>query len=496
MDNLFKSSVTIKVNCPGGILTTGTLTALLGVLKALDISYLQFGLRQCIYFQVDKALLPLFYNTIDKTAIQYEMNPEHWPNIVSSYPGAEIFNTHTWLGEGVYKDILDSMDFKPNLKININDPHQSFTPFFTGNINWLASDTAPHFWYLYLRLPKTNTILAWDELVYTNDLMSYSRELDNFLIAHPITHPDQVDPGIRFLKNQLKRSGWITKQKENDLNLPAFTLPYYEGFNPYHDRYWLGIYRRDESYPVPFLQDLCTQARESHIGQLCITPWKSIVIKGIEEKDKFQWNQVLARHHINVRHALNELNFQVEDLNPDGLALKKYLIHHFNTDDIPTEGICFGIKTRLKSEVFSSILIRKRYLIPWFGLHIFPVYDILVAKDFNPNERTEFLFSSGLFRYLLADQLMLCIASYYRTQTSSASGITPIKPILAPPAHEREIEYVFQCTNCLTLVDPDLENDRLSSDENYREGFLCSVCDSDFSYFSKVDRSVLESGLV
>lgn len=490
MSNVFKSSVTIKVNCPGGILPRGTLVSLLSVLKALDIRTIQFGLRQCIYFNIDKSLLSHFYQTINNTNIDYDMDIEEWPNVVSSYPGAEIFNSPNWLSEGVYKDILDSMDFRPRLKININDYSQSFTPFFTGNINWIASDQAPHFWYLYLRLPKTNTILAWEEMVYTNDLMAYSKVLDDFLFNHPIAGPDPVSPAILFLKNRLKRGGWITRQKEHEINLPVFTLPYYEGLNGYNDRFWLGIYQRNETYALPFLEDLCLLARESHIGQLCITPWKSIIIKGIEEKDKPGWELLLARHQINIRHALNELNFQLEDHSPDGLKLKKYLVHQFNTDDVRTHGICFGIKSRQKSEVFSSILINKRYLINWLGIRWIPVYDIMVAKDFNPNERTEYQFRKGLFRYLLADQLMLCINSYYLAQTMANVQIEPVKAL---PSIEYEPIYVLQCSLCLTLVNPKMTG---SEDDSTVENEVCSVCDSDFSYFKKIDRAYLEASPV
>jgi len=496
VSNLFKSSVTIKVNCHGGILPTGKLVSLLAVLKSMDITGIQFGLRQCIYFQVDKSRLSLFYSAIEKTAIPFERNPEECPNVVSSYPGAEIFNTHSWLSEGVYKDILDSMDFKPRLKININDYNQSFTPFFTGNINWIASDSAPHFWYLYLRLPKGNTILSWEEMVYTNDLMAYSRVLDDFLSDHPITQPDQLESAVLFLKKRLKRSGWITREKEHELNLPEFTLPYYEGLNPYNDRFWLGIYQRNETYALPFLQDLCALARESHIGQLCITPWKSIIIKGIGEKNKPGWDLLLARHHINIRHALNELNFQLEDHSPDGLKLKKHLVHQFNTDDVRTHGICFGIKTRQKSEVFSSILINKRYLVNWLGIRGLPVYDILVAKDFNPNERTEYKFRSGLFRYLLADQLMLCIDSYYRSQTITAARNEPVNPVVTSSVPESEPIYVLQCTRCLTLAGPGLKGSTGSLDEDSLDNIVCSVCDSDVRYFQKIDLSSLEPVLL
>ena len=122
------------------------------------------------------------------------------------------------------------------------------------------------------------------------------------------------------------------------------------------------------------------------------------MIKGIEEKDKDRWNLLLEKYQVNMRHAVNELNFQVEENSFEGLALKNFLVKQLSIDDTRTFGICIGIKTRKKSEIFSSILVRRRYVIDVLGIKLFKVYDILCAKDFNPNERTEETFSSGILK--------------------------------------------------------------------------------------------------
>jgi hypothetical protein len=203
-----------------------------------------------------------------------------------------------------------------------------------------------------------------------------------------------------LLYGMIQQETYITKPVEQPLKLPAFNLPYYEGLNRYNNKYWLGIYRRDELFSVSFLKEVCLLCLQTKVGQLCSSPWKSIIIKGIEEKDKLHWTNLLAHHQVNVRHAANELNFQVEDNCRDGLALKKYLVNYLSKDDMRTFGICIGIKTRTKSEVFSSILVRRRPLLKigsWEFLH---VYDILCAKDFNPNERTGSVSCDPFFLYL------------------------------------------------------------------------------------------------
>ncbi|MEJ7587923.1 MAG: rubredoxin, partial [Ferruginibacter sp.] len=133
---------------------------------------------------------------------------------------------------------------------------------------------------------------------------------------------------------------YITKTSIDPARLPAFNLPYYEGLNRYHDKFWLGVYRRDELFSVGFLKEACQLCLQTKIGQLCLTPWKTIIIKNIADSDRMYWNNLLAKHQVNVRHAANELNFQVEDNCKEGLDLKLYLLKSLHTDDTRTFGIC------------------------------------------------------------------------------------------------------------------------------------------------------------
>ena len=190
----------------------------------------------------------------------------------------------------------------------------------TGNINWVASPTAQHFWHLFIRFPKTNVIYEWKDMVYTNDVARMSKEIETLILEHKEKFIDNPDASGDELYTMIPSGNYITKPAEAKLKLPAFNLPYYEGLNRYHDKSWLGIYRRDELFSIDFLKEVCSLCLQTKVGQLCSTPWKSIIIKGIEEKDRQQWNYLLAKYQVNVRHAANELNFQVEDNCKEGLG--------------------------------------------------------------------------------------------------------------------------------------------------------------------------------
>jgi len=492
-----KSVNTIKINFKGGIISPGELYNILLVAAKSGLLYVRFGLRQQLLFDFPIEELKSITKELDALTINYEINKEEFPNIVSSYPAEEVFITNTWLSEGVYKDIFDLVDYQPRLKINISDSNQSFTPLFTGNINWVASPASSHFWHLFIRFPKTNIVHEWKDLVYTNDVAAFSKHIEETILRYPGKFYDTNKANGDELYQMIKGAGFNTKTAAEPLALPPFKLPYYEGLNRYNEKYWLGIYRRDELFSIKFLKEVCQLCLQTKIGQLCSTPWKTIIIKGIEEKNRKDWNYLLDKFQINVRHAANELNFQVDDNSIDALKLKHHLVKYLNDDDTRTFGVCIGIKTKLKSEVFSSILVRRKPLIRVGKVGFFYLYDILCAKDFNPNERTGYAFSKDNPKFLLAEQLRRAVLSYYKYHSVKKEEeviIPGIKKITIPV--ERESEIVYQCKDCLTVYDeqvgePENGIDPGTSFKQLPNTFCCSVCDATKENFIAVKKEAI-----
>ncbi|RZK46656.1 MAG: rubredoxin [Pedobacter sp.] len=474
-----KEHIIIKINFRGGIISPGQLFNILVAARKAGLKYVSFGLRQQLLIEVSRLQEQTLTKALQELGVMFECGNDSLPNVCSSYPAADVFIRNSWLSEGVYRDLFDAIDYHPAVKINVSDSNQSFTPMLTGNINWVASPDASHFWHLFIRLPKTNQIIEWDHCVYSNDLPAVSRLVEQWML-----NTGQSAAGSsawQELFATIIKEPFIISKAGKPFKLPPFNLPYYEGFNSYHDKYWLGIYRRDELFAVDFLQDLCRICLDTRVGQICSTPWKSLIIKNIEEKHRVYWNALLAKHHINVRHAANELNFQVEDNCRDGLALKQYLVKHLNEDDIRTFGIAIGIRTRRKSEVFSSILIRQRYLFTIFGYGFVPLYDLLCSHDFNPNERTAHVFSRNNFRWLLPEQLRRAILSYYaHQQPQTVLKVPAERPVLTlkSPAHSQ-----YQCSHCLSVYDevagaPDRGVPPGTLWRTLADEFCCELCDA------------------
>lgn len=422
-----RNNNTIKVNFKGGIIAPADLYNILIAVSKFNLLYVRFGLRQQLLIDVAIEDLMDLTAELEMLGVVYEINNDEHPNIMSSYPAEEVFIIDTWLKEAVYKKIFEAIDYSPRLKINISDTNQSFTPLLTGNINWVASPTEPHYWHLFIRFPKTNVVYEWKDVIHTDDISKMSHQIEELIFEHKNNFYDNENAQGDELYALVNKQSYNKKAAEAPLELPAFKIPYYEGVNRYKEKYWLGIYRRDELFRVKFLKEVCLLCMSTKLEQLCSTPWKSIIIKGIEEKNRKEWNYLLDKYQINVRHAANELNFQVEDNNLEALQLKQHLVKYLNEDDTRTFGVCIGIKMRRKSEVFCSILVRKRPLIKIGRLGLFNVYDILCAKDFNPNERTGFAYSTSNPKFLLAEQLRRAILTFYNYRNESETPATTVK---------------------------------------------------------------------
>ena len=473
----------LKINLMGGIVSPGTLNYILSVAHEAGVRELSFGARQQILMYVKaetvrgSGMIEL-KKKLYKSNIDFELNTEEYPNIISSYCAEEVFPTGQWLSEGIYKDVFDGFNYQPKLKINISDFQQSFTPFFTGNLNFIASNTQ-NFWYLYIRPKQSNRIFRFPILIYTLEIAKICQRIEEVIWDNPEMDENEVYEKV-IAKGEI-----ISQIIREDLILPNFSLPYYEGFNRYGDKTWLGIYRRNETFTIDFLKEICQVCLETKIGQICTTPWKSLIIKGIEKKHRSFWDKLLGKYAINVRHAANELNWQVEDISPEGLAMKKAIIREFDNEDVRTFGLSFALQTRSKSEVFGSVVIKKRKI---FG-GIFSVFDIYHTSDFNPNTRELILFEKGVNKIHVPEILQRLSKRFYAQNTKKE--LTIVKNTNAKLL-DLEIVKVHQCKICFTIYDEKF-GDSVNKIPvgmkfiNLPTSYCCPMCEAEKGEFVEMD---------
>ncbi|SIT27336.1 Rubredoxin [Filimonas lacunae] len=468
---------TIAVNFTGGIISPGNLLNILEAATQFAITHISFSLRQQLLMEVPVTAAKGFLQAL--TALKTEAAPlkSQPPNVFSSYVCTDIFAESSWMTEGAYKDVFALLQTSVRkLKVNICSAQQTFVPLFTGHINWIAG-LQKHYWYLYVRFPGTNTLYCWPEMIYTNDIETVTSAVEQWITTQKNTPPARQEDGVALYTAVKGMVAYISRPIDQDLTPPVFHLPYYEGFNKYGAGYWLGIYRRDEWFPIPFLQNIARLCLESKIGELHATPWKSIIIKNISPTQRRLWDSILGHYRINVRHAANELNWWVEDGNEDALVVKRHVIRYFDKEDVRTYGLCFGVLLKHTAPSFGSVLIQQKEGQTRISLKSQVRYDIYYSEDFNPNAGHYLLYREGVEKDHLGPYLVSLSKLFYE-KAAVLPERTAIAHLQEEPATQR---VVYQCTTCTTIYDPEQGDIRQGVQpgtpyEQLPEDYTCSVC--------------------
>jgi rubredoxin len=471
----------IRVFVKGGILSPADLLGIMGISKALGNDHIAFGSRQDVIFPSNGHSKEVVEKAFEKMDIDFEIGTDNsvYQNIVSSYVAVNVVDTTNWVKEGVYQIILDDFEYLPKLKINIVDPLQSIVPLFSGEINFIASGQE-NYWYLYIRNPKNgNKLERWPRLVYSQDIARVSRSVEETIINNP---QFEVEELYLVLQGKIKVN---YRKIEKQLQTPEPNFPYYEGLNALlNNRYWLGLYWRNNRYDLEFMGAASRLCQETGIGKVSIIPWKSFIITGIKAEDRLRWEKLMGKFGINMRHSSLELNWHLPVYDEEALDLKRFLTKELDQQDISTYGLTFSIKTYRNYYWFSSVVI-ERNLDESVALK--DCYNILYAKDFNPNHSEYFVYARAVKKEIIPSLLIELSKIYFRQlnpekDVSSAGKSAPIK---------EELSESYQCSNCLTIYEKSLGDPSVgivpgTPFEKLPEDYKCHVCDSGKEYFNAV----------
>ena len=464
----------LRIN--GGVLSPGELKYICEAAEGLGLDAISFGSRQDIIFpeEIDKDKFSQF----DK--IQFiQPKLDGIENIVSSYVSADILPSTSWLTSDRYLYILEQFKHNLKLRINIIDPKQRLVPLFTGHVNFIASESEDY-WYLYVRLPEWKKTEMYPALIYSWDMDKVELAIEQVLQEEPETIETLFD-----LVNDAVETNNRTVDKP--LEVPFYPFPYYEGMNRFGDKYWLGLYWRNNRYDLNFLKKLCDLCAECKIGKICITPWKSFIVKGVPVESKLKWEKFLGSYGINVRHSMLELNWHLPVNDIDALSLKKYLVTNFDQNDISTYGLTFGISNfESKAYHFTSVVIEKNKKPELLGDFIIrDTYNLLYAKNFDPNTGEYIMHVQDVDKVELPGLLMELSKLYFEqlgTQRDEVKAVETKKEI--------KEENVYQCQDCLTIynevfgdITQDIEPN--TAFEDLDETYECSLCEAPKSNFEK-----------
>ncbi|MDF9799543.1 rubredoxin [Catalinimonas alkaloidigena] len=472
-----------RVFAKGGIISPGDFSKVLEIAQELGSDYVHLGARQDILFPIRISNMEKVGELLKQLPLKYEYQSKDRENIVSSYVTLDVMPSTSWLAPHIYHYILDSFDYEPSDKINITDPTQGMVPLFTGNINFIASNI-DNYWYMYIRYSALDA-KPWccPDLIYGFDLAKVSRAIEALKAVANKISPAEI---YAQLKTKLHFNARTLAQP---LEYPEMIFPYFEGINRAEsDKYWMGLYWRNNRFTIKFLEVFCNQCLKTNIGIICLTPWKSILIKGVMEKDKLEWEKILGKYGINMRHSSLELNWHLPVADQDALELKNYLVRALDQQDISTYGLSFSIKTQKHVVLFTSIVIEREEAENEEDAY---QYNILYAKDFNPNFFEYYYYARAVNRDIIPSLLIELSKKYYEQLNTKKT---------APPdseksqTHQESHKLVFQCSECLSVYD-EAYGDTLAKVPAgtpfslLPDSFRCSVCGSPKSKFRQAELS-------
>ena len=466
-----------RIVIKGGVLSPAELKLIAQMAEDSGSSSISLGSRQDILLVTDTSQETVGISNKFQVIPPGERRAD---NIVCSYVSADIFPNTSWLTGDRYLYVLEQFRRNPNLKINITDPKQRLVPLFTGHLNFIASEDEDY-WYLYIRLPDWVKTEIYPALIYSWDIAEIVSEIEELLQEEP----ESVEMIFDLLNDALDTSN---RTVNRPLKIPFHPFPYYEGMNRIGmDKYWLGLYWRNNKYDTHFLKAMCELCADCKIGKISITPWKSLIIKGIPIESKLEWEKFLGKRGINVRHSMLELNWHLPVDNEDALELKKYLVTNFDQNDISTYGLTFGISDNpRKTGYFTAIVIEKNQAPQELGgLQIRDTYNLVYAKNFDPNTREYVVYVQDVDKVELP-VLLIELSKMYFEQLGSRREESN------QPKSEKEavkIE-VHQCRECLTVYDPAFGDIQQEIEpgvafEDLPEDYLCSLCESPKTEFGR-----------
>jgi len=462
----------IRVFARGGVISPGDLKKILETAGDFGNEVIHFGSRQDILFPVNIRSKAILDHTFQAIRTEYDFAGNNYQNMVSSYVAADILPHTSWLHSDTYLYILDDFEqYRTQLKVNISDPRQTLVPLFTGNLNFVAS-RQDNYWYLYVSLPASgNDLVLWPTLVYTFDIVRTVKAIEAVYAEKPAVSVEELVTHVKVLSKANQHA------VEEELELPKTSFPAYEGMNKMAgDKYWLGLYWRNNGYTINFLKALCDLCVETNIGKISITPWKSFILKGILEKDKIKYEKLLGKYGINMRHSSLELNWHLPVLDEEALQLKRYLVRTFDQNDISTEGLTFTVKT-VPMVLFTSVVIEKNPASQYAEKYdLLPTYNILYSQDFNPNKQQYITYARDILKEDLAPLLMELSCLYYENLNNEPPIITP-----KPSAAQKPKKALYQCQQCLTVYDQVYGDGTIPPGVTFADlpdSYVCPLCDA------------------
>lgn len=479
----------VKFFIKGGVLAPTDLSKIVEVHDKLGGNHIQFTDRQEVLIQIDSNKCHLVDSIAPTLRFEVANRDGHFNqhNVVSSLLSKRIDESTYWVKQSSYLEILDNTQYHYRLRFNVTDLKQDFVYSFTGDANFVAADET-NYWYVYLRDDLKGSQFLLPSMIYSEDVVPLMEYLEaNFQTNNAdfdkLTTEIENVFGLRSIKIDLE-----PRVKVSEFNN-------YEGLHRYNEKYWLGIYMRDFKYSTALLHSLSELCKAQMLGQIHITPWKSIIVKEISSSSLIDWKLFLAEHGVNNGHSEAELHWQIKDFDSEAIEIKNYLRKEFAQKDMNINGAIFGVNID-KEHSFAHIFVERIPVFKYMGRNEVSTYKIVYRQEFNPAKSKFVTYKNLVLRNGLASAISKLMEKYHEKAYREVANFIPkkLQKQETLSSDTQLNEYMYRCKNCYTVYYPEFGDADIAPNTPFKElpeGYCCSICSAPKSEFEEINMSIL-----
>ncbi|QJW91819.1 hypothetical protein HNV11_21765 [Spirosoma taeanense] len=461
----------LRILTQGGSIAPNDLRQLAGWAQDYGLTTLEISNRQEILLNPpSKTVREDLVRRLTALGLQTAEANTQVQTIVSSLPATDVFADTPWLTAGVYLDILAQFSTaQPRLKINLIDPAQPLVAPFTGNINFVAAPE-PNYWYVFLRPSGSVRRYAWPILIESESIGVFAQVVEHHYFQNAADTGDRAtfDTFYRAVMADFKGR---TRKVEKELTLPPASTPAYEGFHQTSSgNYWLGLFRKPYDFGLPFIEALCDLCRETRIGKLYLTPYKTILIKDIREADRPAWDRLLGRFGVRTNLPAWYLNWHLPNADSHAVALKNHILHQLEDADVRTDELSFAVKVPF-SEAAASVVIQQNG-----GPESFDIYQ---RTGHSTTNAQYVLFAKSQPLAQVGESIrQLSLAYYERLSVSLSEPSFEVEPSVITPKR-----LVHECPHCQSRYDARFgePNRGIAAGTAFTEladDYVCGLCEA------------------
>ena len=459
----------VRVLLRGGVVSPADLLQVVELARRVGCEGLLPGVRQDLLFPVEGTSPDAVVEVLARSGLSAAVVDTTSPffraganNIASSYLAVNVVETTGWLTEAVYQRIFEACGADPAMRVNFVDPLQGIVPLYHGDLNFIAS-SVDHYWHLSLRVPGgKGELLSAPRPIHTEELARVVRAVEE---RWPSPDDPTSDPEGWELHLRTILGGGAPAPVDSPAFAPRLhpspegpsslgSLPCLEGFHSMASgQVWLGLYRRDGRFPLDFLKALCLLCQETLVGKIAITPWKSLLVKGIRARALPAWEKLLGEFGVNVRHSSLELNWHIPVLDSEALKAKRRIVFELDRRDATMHGLTFTLTSTPRDGYFTSVVLERSA-----GLSAGEVrFDVRAAASFDPNTLEYRMVARRVEEERLPDLLVELSARRSREEEPATvpevSGARSDRTSDGAGSEGSDRWLGYQCGSCLTVYE-------------------------------------------